>query len=353
MSLAVAALLKAGVSDPSRHIAMVTAPQVATLIIGRKPLGEDDLSRLRRVVDELQFGLPIVPGTPPRNAVLRDIVGARSRAELSERIRHKPLNYEPPTDENPYFFNMLRLRYLGDTFAPGSGILLGNRLATGTLAVLIASLLALTAVTILVPLLVRERSRGAGRDGARILWSGATYFSLIGAGFMLVEIGLIQRLSTFLGHPVYALGILLFTIIASAGVASYLSERLPLLRRPWIYAFPAATVLVIAGLRFALPALVTALITEPRSVKIAVSIASIAPLGLLLGLFFPTGMRLAREVRRSETPWYWALNGIFGVLCSALAVFVSIYSGIGTNFYLAAACYAAAAPCLVRMQRAA
>jgi hypothetical protein len=51
-----------------------------------------------------------------------------------------------------------------------------------------------------------------------------------------------------------------------------------------------------------------------------------------------------------ETPWYWALNGIFGVLCSAIAVFISIYGGISINFYIGAVCYAALMPCLAVMR---
>jgi len=71
-----------------------------------------------------------------------------------------------------------------------------------------------------------------------------------------------------------------------------------------------------------------------------VSIAVIFPLGPLMDFFFPTGMRLVRPSVPNETPWFWALNGIFGLLSSALAVYFSIYSGISTNFYIAAACYA-------------
>jgi hypothetical protein len=62
-------------------------------------------------------------------------------------------------------------------------------------------------------------------------------------------------------------------------------------------------------------------------------------------------MRIAKSVSDDDTPWYWALNGILGVLCSALAVFVSIYSGISTSFYFAAVCYAAVLPCLGRMYK--
>ncbi len=81
------------------------------------------------------------------------------------------------------------------------------------------------------------------------------------------------------------------------------------------------------------------LIVSPLSTRIAACIAMIFPLGVILGLFFPTGMRLAKGLSTEDTPWYWALNGVFGVLCSALAVFISIYLGVSVNFYLAAGCY--------------
>jgi hypothetical protein len=61
---------------------------------------------------------------------------------------------------------------------------------------------------------------------------------------------------------------------------------------------------------------------------------------LLLGLFFPLGMKLSRNNNlQAHTPWFWALNGIFGVLFCAIAVFISIYAGISYNFYLAAVFY--------------
>jgi hypothetical protein len=88
------------------------------------------------------------------------------------------------------------------------------------------------------------------------------------------------------------------------------------------------------------------------TVRILVSIAVIFPLGVLMGMFFPAGIRLAKRVAAVETPWYWALNGIFGVLCSALAVFISIYIGVSVNFYLAAGCYAAVLLTQVGLRRA-
>ena len=83
--------------------------------------------------------------------------------------------------------------------------------------------------------------------------------------------------------------------------------------------------------------------------KVGVSMLMIFPVGLLLGFFFPTGMRLARAAGDSETPWYWAQNGIFGVLSFALAVFVAIFFGISMNFYIAALCYSGVLVCIVQI----
>jgi spermidine synthase len=392
VSLAVTAFLESGIPEPSGHIAMLTTASVSTLLLSKQPFTQQDITTLRQVASDLQYDLAILPGKPPIHKALRDIVSARSPEELERAIANEFLNYTPPTDENPYFFNMLRLKYIIPVFfsklGEAAGVIRGNLHATLTLSGLIVCLVLLTMVLIVFPLLVRGRltsayntplrlptpgpsqadsgltgkptpdpsregnvevsdqSLGIGnsqtilpRPGQKILWAGAFYFSLIGAGFMLVEIALIQRLSVFLGHPIYALGILLFTIIASTGIGSLLSERLPLTRYPWIFIYPLVTACAILMIRFLLTILLTNMIASPMLSKLLASVLVIFPMGVLLGFFFPTGMRLVTSIIAAETPWYWALNGIFSVLCSALAVFISIYFGISTNFYIAAGCY--------------
>jgi len=141
-------------------------------------------------------------------------------------------------------------------------------------------------------------------------------------------------------------------LIASTGVGSLLSERLPLTRAPWLFVFPLATAVAIVVLRYLLSSIIANLISEAILVRITVSVLVIFPMGMLMGFFFPTGMRLAKSIAAGETPWYWALNGITGVLCSALAVLFSIFVGISLNFYLAAVCYAAVVVTLVALKRA-
>jgi hypothetical protein len=112
-----------------------------------------------------------------------------------------------------------------------------------------------------------------------------------------------------------------------------------------------ATATAILAVRFALTPLIASWITQPALNKALAAIALIFPLGILLGFFFPTGMRLVKAAQAVETPWYWALNGVFGVLFSALAVLISIYLGISVNFYIAAGCYATLVFCLDRITR--
>jgi len=351
VSLAVAALLSQGVQEPAKHITLITAGDIATLLVNRQPFPQGDVERLSKVCEELGFGVVLLPGRPPADRLLGSIVSSRTRDDLSAAIAGAELNCSPPTDESPYFFNMLRLNHIGAGMHSG-GVVSGNLTATLTLLGLVLTLLVVAIATIVLPLALRTRLGVERNLRKKTLWSGAIYFSLIGAGFMLTEIALIQRLTVLLSHPIYALGILLFTLIASAGIGSLVSDRLPLTRTPWAYVYPIVTAGCLVGLRFLLRTLLANMIAAPVPLKIGVSVLVIFPVGLLMGLFFPAGMRLLKSIALEETPWYWALNGVFGVLCSALAVLLSIYIGVSANLHIAAICYGAVLIAQVGLQRA-
>jgi hypothetical protein len=339
VSLAVGTLLRRGVQEPSQHIALVTMGPVSTLIIRRAAFTPEKVNELRDVCKRFRYNPAILPGTCPKEAILRDIVSAKTPGQLKAITSRSKLNYTPTTDENPYFFSMLRFRNLLSAFRVAPGVVRGNLLATVTLLLLLATLFILTIATIVIPLMIRQRFHVNPAESPRTLLWGAVYFSLIGAGFMLTEIAMIQRLTVLISHPIYSLGVLLFTLIISTGIGSFLSDKLPLTRHPWVYVYPALTCANILIVRFLLSVLTERMITSGMAMKIMACVAVILPTGVCLGLFFPVGMRLTKSLCPEDTPWYWALNGIMGVLCSALAVFISIYVGISMNFYIAALCY--------------
>ncbi|HTU24783.1 MAG TPA: hypothetical protein VMF30_05270 [Pirellulales bacterium] len=360
ISLAALALLKNGAPRPADHLALVTQGRVATLILSKRPLTGADLDRLGEFCDRMGFHVAASPGRAPEHPLLQRLLAATSPGELLAVRSNTPFRVDPTTDEDPHFFNILRLGDAVNLFAKGgvldlfagkeTGVIRGNLVATTVLVGLIAILALISLLTVVAPLVIRQMDV-SGSMATKIVWSGAGYFSLIGAGFMFLEVATMQRLSIFLGHPVYGLGIVLFTIILSTGVGSLLSERLPLSRPPWVYLFLVALGGLIIALRFVLPALMTYFVATPMSGKIALSIAVIFPVGILLGFCFPVGMRLMRTIDPAETPWYWALNGIFGVLASAVAAFISTFAGISTTFLLAAACYLLATLCIAAIVR--
>ena len=351
IALAVGTLLRLGAKAPARHLALITTQNISTLLVSRQPFTEQDVSRLAAICTQYQFQATVLPGRPPANDLLRGILAAATYAQLLTVTRQAKLNYTPPIDESPYFFNMLRLTHLGAAFERSGGVVRGNLIASLTLGGLLFALGVLSLGAIVLPLVLRRFTEFKPAAASRTLWSGAVYFALIGAAFMLTEIALIQRLTILLSHPIYALAVLLFTIIASAGVGSLLSDRLPLDRRPWLYVYPLGTALAVLGVRVLLSVALRQFVTAPLPLKVCTSVGIIFPMGCLMGMFFPVGMRLAKSACSADTPWYWALNGIFGVLCSALAVLISVYGGISTNFSLAAACYGIALLPLAQLGR--
>jgi len=237
------------------------------------------------------------------------------------------------------------------TNSQGGGVRRGNLVATVTLLVLFTIALGLVVAVLIIPL------SGAIKDvGARLVTRGTLYFSFIGMGFMLIEIGLLQRMSIFLGHPVYSLSVLLSTLILSTGLGSFLSEKLILHSKARLVSWGVTTAIYAFSLPFILGPLFTSFSAAELGTRIALCVALIAPAGILLGFGFPTGMRLVSAIDPKPTPWFWGINGAAGVLASIIAVTLSLALGIGATLALGALCYVGLVPsalALLQLQSAA
>lgn len=342
VSLAVAALMELGAPNPKDHIVLTRSGNIATLVVSRAGFSKAELQSLEAAAQRLQFNQLIVPGREPTAAVLRNILNASDRAELELYTRSQRLDLSPPTDDRPFFFNQLRLfggvktDVSGDLPAKDSvnGVVAGNLLATATLAMLFLISLGLVAGTIVVPL------RLALKDvGARLATGGTIYFMLIGIGFMFVEIGLLQRFSVFLGHPIYSLSIVLFSLILSTGIGSLVSDYIGVEKRARFMLWSVATGGYILAQLVWTPSLLLALDGTSLVVRAIVTVIIILPAGFLMGFGFPTGMRFISAVDGRPTPWFWGINGASGVMASSAAVATSITYGISTTLTLGAVCY--------------
>jgi hypothetical protein len=189
-------------------------------------------------------------------------------------------------------------------------------------------------VTIVVPL------RPAIRDvGRRLALGGTVYFLLIGAGFMCAEIAFLQRMSVFLGHPIYSLSIVLFSMILSTGLGSMIFDRLVLSSMPRLVLWAGLTGCYLVSSTTWLSPLLLAYDSADLLMRAIVAVGVIAPAGLLLGFGFPTGMRIVDAVDHRPTPWFWGINGAAGVIASSLAVMNNMAFGISATVVVAGICY--------------
>jgi hypothetical protein len=176
------------------------------------------------------------------------------------------------------------------------------------------------------------------------------YFVAIGLGYILVEIAFIQRFVLFLGHPTYALTVVVFLLLLSSGAGSLTSRR-------WIIRTPRAWVpltFIACGLLlyvFVLPGVLESLVGLPFAAKLAVSAALLVPLGFAMGMPFPTGLRAlasapfaqSNQKNDSAVEWAWALNAGSSVLGSVLAMVLAIQFGLNLTLACGAVAYLSAA----------
>ncbi|MCS6898206.1 MAG: hypothetical protein RMJ98_02680 [Myxococcales bacterium] len=349
VAMAMQALLERGVARPRDHMALVQGGPVTTLVVGKQPLTEEDGRRLRETAEAKGFRVIFAPGTPLGPDKMNEVLGAATIEELHRATLLPELDYRPSTDDRPFFFNVVRLRAFARVINPqAGGTIEGNRMATTTLVLSLLSSLLLAVVAIVLPLW--RKARPAGRVGLA-LGAGLLYFAMIGVGFMLCEVGLLQRLSLVLGHPTYSLIVVLASLVAAAGVGSLLSDRLPLGTAPGCYLLPVVLMIVLLGVGWGLPALAPTVQSLPLRSRISFAVAFTASLGLLLGMAFPTGMRLVRATSEEETPWLWGINGVGGVIASSSAVMIALEFGLRTLFFVSAFCYAALLPAVFVLRR--
>jgi hypothetical protein len=349
ISLSVAALLDAGIPQPFQHVVVASAGRVATLLVSLAPFSDDDRAAIEAAVDQAGFQIELSPWKPSANPRLGAVVRSESPADLARAAADARFDFTAPSDERPFFFNMLTLAgAIHGVQVPADGVVAGNIVATSTLFALFSVVVCLVVAVLGWPLAI------VGRPGisSRIFNSALFYFALIGSGFMFIQISLLQRFSVYLGHPTYTFSIVLSVMIVAAGAGSASSGRIAVDTSRSLGFLPVAigAVIVLETLLIQ-PAIH---VTQPWGLtgRSLIAIAFIAPLSCALGLWFPIGMRLVGRHSRQIAAWMWGVNGACGVLASILAVMVSLWSGIHTNLLIAAASYALLALPIRTLRRA-
>jgi hypothetical protein len=174
------------------------------------------------------------------------------------------------------------------------------------------------------------------------------YFALLGLSFMFVEIACIQRFMLFLGHPLYAVAVVLAGFLLFAGLGSRWSGRLAVAPERAVRGAAAVVAAAVLGYAFLLPMAFSALAGLADPARITVSLLLIAPPALAMGMPFPLGLRRLAEAAPEFIPWAWAVNASVSVVAAVLASLLAVHLGFTAVLLLALFGYLAAAACFPR-----
>jgi len=350
VSLARAMMQREGIAAPERRLVVVrdrllADPRTpACLLLKKSPFSDEEIATLEGFARMRDYDLLYTPRTRPENDFTRLITAANPAAVW----RSYPTNIAPPGDDSPFFFNTMRPR---DLFSSAERAAEWRKTNQGTVVLVVLGGVAalMVALFIVGPLAVAKRRdlAGIGADGIRFL----LYFAGLGAGFILIEIALVQRFILLLGPPVYALTVVLFSVLAFGAAGSGLTTRIPGPRLDT--ALGAILLAVAAGAALyaaALPAVIDLLVPLARPARIAAAAALAAPLALLMGMPMPAGLRLLRREAPAIIPWAWGLNGAASVLGSIMALVIALVSGFTVALAAGAVLYLGAWAALRRIR---
>ena len=343
LSLAREALPQVGESEPWRHLIVVRAGDPSgygaldTVLISRKPFSAADLVRTHNMTASAHLTEVYVPDV---TAVKNPFYDLLHSPQPDEYERAYTFDITPVTDNRPFFFYTVQPRELWNFVRSASHNIEDYKVNQAV--PLLFGLLGISVVATLLILLLPPVVLGTRLPRQPGVRGFLFYFLLIGAGYILIEVGLIQKFVLFLGHPTYALTVVIFSMLLSSGLGSAMSRRLlrqndvRLIKALGLVAVLAAVLGLLTGW------LLTVSVGLPLPLKAVMTVALLAPLGFLMGMPFPTGLKKLEDWHSPSVRWAWSLNAAASVLGSVGALVLAIYMGlvqtliIGGMFYLAA-----------------
>jgi hypothetical protein len=263
--------------------------------------------------------------------------------DLQAVYRAQDAQIEPATDDRPFFNQHTRWSRINlDTFRDlfkqqrQARMALEDRpVAEVTLIVLLVQTIIIAGALILLPLarFSREGLRAPNR------WRFLMYFGSVGLGFIMIEIALLGRFMLFLGQPVYTFAVVLASLLIFTGTGAHFAGRWgsqAYLAVRWMLPLVLLTLIATA---FVMPFLFAATLGLSLSWRVTLAIVLLAPLGIVLGMPFPTGLRIVSAEGSALVPWSWGVNGFFTVIGTVFALMIGMAFGYRTVLLLGALCY--------------
>jgi spermidine synthase len=356
VAVAMEALHRLGVANPARNFIVASEGSldedgIPVVVLAKKtPFSAAEEAAVANHLDSFpQLEALYMPSDPGQNP-FSDLIASNDPYSFASGYAY---NVSPVTDNAPFFFFTLKPGQILGEKGLRAGI--DWKVNLGVLVLLLVLVISLVAVLafLVLPLILRStilrstiRSQNTRQSPLPLL-----YFVAVGLGYILVEIALIQRFVLFLGHPTYALTVVIFLLMLSSGAGSLFSRLwLPRTNLCWV-----PLVLVIATLLvevWFLPGRLAALVGLAFEYRLLVSAVLLIPLGFVMGMPFPTGLRALAALPAPEFPagedasdndnaveWAWAMNAAASVLGSVLAMVIAIQFGLTVTLSCGAAAY--------------
>ena len=372
-AIAVDALRRDGAEHPEQHFVVIgwegkeyTTPDgrveglgYAAVLIRKRPFTPREVAMYQELcAARPMFSIMYAPGVDVGGEFPDFFAAVEDGAEEDFRDRYL-YNLDPVTDNNPFFFRYHRWQNVLPTLfgldpeaseslvAPATG---DEKLAeVGTeyleiigekpigllmlLTVLGQSVL-LVALLVLVPLLVFRR------DGLKVPGSArwVLYFCGLGAGYILIEVAAMQRFVLFLGHPGYAITVVLISFLIFSALGAAVAGKSDDPRRTLRRALVAVLLLLLVFV-LALPALFDAALKLPIAMRIAITVLSLAPMAFFMGMPFPSGLAIVQRQASQLVPWAFGVNGGASVLASIIGILLAMWGGFSMSFAAAGIAY--------------
>jgi hypothetical protein len=131
-------------------------------------------------------------------------------------------------------------------------------------------------------------------------------------------------------------------MLVSSGIGSFVSQKLTGDRNNRLVAVLAFAAVVVGVLAAIVQPVLTAGVGLPWAEKVIATVLMIAPAGFVMGIPFPTGLRLLEKRHEPSVRWAWSLNAAASVLGSVGALMLALYLGlvqtmlVGGGLYLCA-----------------
>jgi len=350
VSLAIEALTQLGESEPWRHVMVGRTGTVqgwgATdyVLFSRKPFNQTDIDRAKGLFAAAKAETMYLPGVETHNQFYELLHSANPE----EYERKYTFDISPVSDNRPFFFYTVQPRDLITflTTAQQDNADFKINKAVPLLFRLMGISMLATALILVAPPLVLGTRLPKDPKARNFL----PFFLFIGAGYILIEVGLIQKFVLFLGSPTRALVGVIFSMLIASGLGSAASRRMLGKDEGRLIKVLGCVAILAAILALLVSSLLSALVWLPWQVKMLITVLLIAPLAFVMGMPFPTALQRLEEMHAPSVRWAWSLNAASSVLGSVGALVFAIYLGLMQTLILGGVLYLAALVVIVRVR---